>query len=112
MMREEDYRTKRKYLPKFKPPPSGCKLIFNEDVKEKVLRTFFHYLRNNGGSLPMKFSFIAYGYFLEFKFKECRAREENGILIISPLYKGEILSDEDIEDLILDLVEGLRRETS
>jgi len=79
----------------------------NEEIKERIVRTFLYHLRNNGGSIPTKFIFTAYGYFLQFKFKECRAREEDGTLIISPLYKGEILSEKDIEDLILDLVENL-----
>jgi len=30
-------------------------------------------------------------------------------LIIRPLYEGKVLSEEDIEDLILDLVEDLKK---
>ena len=102
-------RTRKKYLPKFKKP-ANCKLIFDTEVKEKLVKTLFYHLRNNGGSIPTEFNLFLYRYFIRFSFKQCKSeiKKETGTLIVKPIYDGKILSEEDIEDLVLDLVEDLR----
>jgi len=95
-------RTRKKYLPKFKPP-SGCKLSFNEQVKEKVFNAFFYHLRNDGGGIPMQFICTVEDHFFRFTFRETKCRMEDDILILRPIYEGEELDDRALEQYMIDL---------
>ena len=84
---EEGYYRKE-YFPIFKYPP---KVILEEEDKERLVRTFFYNLRNNGGSIPTKFLFLHENKIIQFFFKKCRARLDEEVLIIKPIYSSQVL---------------------
>lgn len=84
---EEGYYRKE-YHPIFKSPP---KVILEEEDKEKLVKTFFYNLRNNGGSIPSKFLFLHKNKIIQFSFENCKARLDREVLIVKPVYSSQIL---------------------
>lgn len=87
MLMEEGYYRK-KYYPIFKLPP---KVVLKERDKEKLVKTFFYNLRNNGGSIPTRFLSLYENKIIQFTFENCRARLDREILIVKPVYSSQIL---------------------